>query len=86
LQAIFPAKDLAEAERLISEECGESIPLWRDRTPTGLERIRLAVVRLSKGELADLRAAIREANTDWRDVLVAAGFANDIEAHRHWTP
>jgi hypothetical protein len=86
LHAVFPPKDFAEAEGLISEDCAESIPLWRDQTPAGLERIRLAVIRLSNGELASLRSAIREANTDWRDVLVAAGFANDIDAHRHWTP
>jgi hypothetical protein len=24
------------------------------------------------------------ANTDWRDVLVAAGFANEVLAHRRW--
>jgi len=32
-----------------------------------------------------LRAAVKLANADWRDLLVAAGFADSVDAHKHWT-
>jgi len=31
-----------------------------------------------------LREAVKLANTDWRDLLVAAGFADSVDAHKHW--
>lgn len=34
----------------------------------------------------DVSAAIALANLDWRDLLVAAGFADDIHAHARWRP
>ena len=51
-----------------------------------LERIRSAVVRISAGRVNDLSEAVRLAELDWRDVLVAAGFADDPAAHLHWQP
>ena len=32
-----------------------------------------------------LRAAVKLDNADWRDLLVAAGFADSVDAHKHWT-
>ncbi|MEV4462890.1 hypothetical protein AB0J51_04625 [Micromonospora echinofusca] len=40
------------------------------------ERIFAAIVRLAQGRLDKLDDAMRLANEDWRDLLVAAGFAN----------
>lgn len=79
--------DLREpvAQRL-QAECGENLPLWHDKTPEGLERIRFAVLKLSAGELGRLDVYIREAQLDWRDVLVAADFADDVKAHLKWSP
>jgi hypothetical protein len=48
------------------------------------ERIRLAVLKLSNGNLEELRRAITEARQDWRDVLVWAGFGDSGTAHRRW--
>jgi hypothetical protein len=50
----------------------------------GIERVRCAAVKLSQGSLEALRSTIREANNDWRDVLVAAGFADNLVAHQSW--
>jgi hypothetical protein len=36
--------------------------------------------------LPALQRAIELAKADWRDLLVAAGFAEDIHAHEHWSP
>lgn len=41
------------------------------------ERIQAAVVLLAHGDLARLRRAVDLAATDWRDLLVAAGLADE---------
>ena len=45
-----------------------------------------AALKLSGGDLGELRSAIRLAKADWRDLLVAAGFAEDVGAHKRWLP
>lgn len=51
-----------------------------------LERVRFAVLKLSGGDLEKLRKAVKLAQTDWRDVLMAAGFGHDVNAHKSWSP
>lgn len=41
------------------------------------ERVQAAIVLLAHGDLARLRQALDLAATDWRDLLVAAGLADD---------
>jgi hypothetical protein len=41
-------------------------------------------LKLSNGNFEKLRQAVDLAKIDWRDLLVAAGFANDVEAHKKW--
>jgi hypothetical protein len=81
---LFSPAHRAEASRVLVEECGDNLPLWYDNTPEGLERIRFAVLKLSTGDLDRLRKTVGMAQVDWRDVLVTAGFANSVEAHKHW--
>jgi hypothetical protein len=87
LLGIFREQDTAEAERLLAEDCGETLPLiGNSAMPIGLERIRFAALRVSGGDLRRLRGAVQLAHTDWRDLLVSAQFAEDINAHRKWQP
>jgi hypothetical protein len=86
LEALFAPPDAAGAERLLASECAENLPMVGDATPSGLERLRAAALRFSDGSLIRLRQAIDLAKLDWRDLLVAAGFADDIHAHRRWQP
>jgi hypothetical protein len=39
-------------------------------------RVKLALVKLASGDVTTLRRWAKEAATDWRDVLVAAGLAH----------
>ena len=55
-------------------------------TPTSLERLRFAAIRVSGGELARLREAIEIAQIDWRDLLMAAEFGTDTRTHERWEP
>jgi hypothetical protein len=84
--ALFAASEVAEAKELLMRECAENLPLVGNPTPQGLERLRFAAIRLSDGNLPRLREAIVLAKTDWRDLLVAADFADDVDAHRTWQP
>ena len=85
LVIMFAGSELADARRFLEEDCSD-LPGWWAPTPEGLERIRFAVLRLSQGSLPRLIEAIALAQTDWRDALVAAGFADDTKAHETWWP
>lgn len=62
----------------------EVLPLVK--TERGAERVRFAVLKLSEGNLDKMKAAIAQALIDWRDVLMAAGFGEDVHAHESWSP
>jgi hypothetical protein len=42
----------------------------------GRERVQAAIVLIARGRYEDFERAAALAETDWRDVLVAAGLAN----------
>jgi len=79
IRALFSEADGREAERLLAE-------FVRDAIPGGSERIEFAAVRWSAGDLRRLRDAIALGRTDWRALLVAAGFGDDLRAHVRWLP
>jgi hypothetical protein len=82
LEALFAVSDRVEAERLLVNECGQN--LEADWPAEGYERLRLAALKLSGGDLAALRRALKLAKTDWRDLLMLAGFGHDTSAHLYW--
>jgi hypothetical protein len=84
IAALFPEEDREKASRLLAAGCGSKLPFAETLGPSGLERIQFAALKLSGGSLADLRAAIKLAKEDWRDLLVAAGFAKDARTHKRW--
>jgi hypothetical protein len=49
-----------------------------------MERIWFAVVKLSNGDRERLEHALALAKTDWRDLLMAAGFGAHVKAHKTW--
>jgi hypothetical protein len=69
---------------LLEAECGDNSPFLSGSSPESLERFRFAVLKLSNGNFNKLRGAVDLAKLDWRDLLVAAGFAHDPEAHKKW--
>ena len=80
----FQPSTVPFVDHLLAEECGSNLPLYKPSTPEGLERVRLAVLKISNGDEEKLHEAIALAKHDWRDVLVWAGFGNDLEAHKKW--
>jgi hypothetical protein len=86
LDVLFLPADRERAARLLMEQCGRNLPFLKGADEYDLERVRFAALKLSRGDIGELRRAIRLAKVDWRDLLLAAGFANDVEAHTRWYP
>ncbi len=86
VEALFAGAARDAAAGLLETGCGANLPLWIPADPVGLERIRFAALKLSRGNVDELRRAVELAQVDWRDVLVAAGFGRDPRAHERWFP
>ena len=84
LMAVFPAERQEKARDLIQSECGRNLPFFESNTKEEMERIRFAVLKISEGDLDKLHDAIELAQTDWRDLLMSAGFENDTIEHERW--
>lgn len=82
---LFSPADRELASRLLVEQCGHNLPLV-NATAAGIERIRIAALKVSGGDLNALQRAINLAKRDWRDLLMAAGFGYDASAHKSWWP
>jgi hypothetical protein len=83
---LFSPGARAEVSELLLRECGNNLPFCEKGDEFQLERIRFSALKLSAGNIDKLRDAIKLANVDWRDLLVAAGFADDTTAHKKWIP
>jgi hypothetical protein len=86
VEMLFAGDDLPIAIQLLVDECGNNLPFSENQGPIECERVRYAALKESEGRIDLLRQAIRLAKTDWRDLLMAAGFGEDIAAHKHWMP
>ncbi len=83
LRLAFRAEDSDEARSLLEKDCAHNIPGWEN---AGLHRIRAAAIKLSRGSIPTLEEGIVLAQTDFRDALCAAEFADDIHIHKSWRP
>ena len=86
LAIMFEGEDRELAAQLLLEQCGNNLPGLENGDAVQLERFRFAALKVSGGQLAKLERAVQLAQTDWRDLLVLAGFAEDLKAHETWTP
>src|SRR5438045_3553306 len=84
LDMLFAPNDRSAAEATLVNECGNNLPFLEKLDMFQLERFRFAALKLSDGKLDLLRRAIKLAQRDWRDLLMAAGFGDDLAAHERW--
>ncbi len=85
IAALFAPADRDAASFVLMSRCGEQLLGMAQASPDDLERIRFAALRRSRGRLRELNDAVSLAETDWRALLAAAGFADDPAAHLRWT-
>ena len=83
---LFPRDQREQARTMLQDECGNNLPFCQNQNESEMERIRFAALKLSGGNLNRLQKAVQFAKKDWRDLLIAAGFADDINIHRSWVP
>lgn len=84
IRKMFPAKQHQEVSQLLLKECGNNLPWFATTDEVGLERVRFAVLKVSKGRLDVLRWEVQGAQKDWRDTLMGAGFADNVMQHNQW--
>ena len=84
VRKLFAPEQQQPVARLLEEQCGNNLPFLAKLDKYQLERFRYAALKLSQGRLSDLQKAITLAQQDWRDLLVAAGFARALDAHKKW--
>jgi hypothetical protein len=84
IESLF-SRDHHEAVRnVLEQDCGTNLPFCERQDALGLERVRFAVLKLSDGDLEQLRITVEQAKVDWRDVLVGADFGYSLDAHDRW--
>jgi hypothetical protein len=81
---LFPPEEQEEVMLLLQEDCGAALAYSENASPEFFERVQCAALRLSDGRMDKLYDAIALAQTDWRDLLVCAGFAEHTQAHKDW--
>jgi hypothetical protein len=76
--------DRSRIEQRLVAETSEDIPMWREFTPEGLERIRFSVLKLIAQGAKNENIAFNHAKMDWRDLFMSAGFAESATEHERW--
>lgn len=80
--ALFAPEERETITEMMIEECDAE--RLDSSSPEGLGHIQLAILKLSNGEVDKFLVAAELAQLDWRDVLMAAGFGNDLEVRLSW--
>ena len=81
---IFPDENNERIDLILASECGPVQVHAPDFDDGAMERIWLAALKMSGGSIAGLEKAAKLARRDWRDLLLGAGFGNDLTAHLRW--
>ena len=86
IDLLFAADKRERVRTILLNECGNNLPFLQNADEDELNRFRFAALKISDGDLGRLDEAIRLAKSDWRDLLVAAGFAHNRRVHTRWLP
>lgn len=71
---------------LLSDGCSLGLPCV-DSSPGGMgliDRIQLAAIRGSEWKVEKIKKAVKFAQVDLRDLLMASGFGESLTAHMVW--
>ncbi|MCW8876033.1 MAG: hypothetical protein OQK51_03155 [Kangiellaceae bacterium] len=84
MQKKFSAENYHRAKHSIEQNAGKTIPFCGNSSPSQLDRIRFAIIKLSDGCPNQLDKAIQLAHSDWRDLLISAEFGANPHEHDGW--
>jgi hypothetical protein len=68
----------------LEQECSAVALGCRNWTPPQMERLWFAVIKLAHERPDLIPKTFALAKTDWRDLLMAAGFGHEPDAHEKW--
>jgi hypothetical protein len=85
IASLFPPDVRREVADVLLNQCGNNLPFLEKSDEHELERVRFAALKLSDGEIGRLREAVKLAQQDWRDLLIAADF-RQLDSHQRWSP
>lgn len=77
----YPREAQERARVLLEQHCSIRVLGCDDWSQEQMERIWLAALKVADGDVERLAEAVRLARTDWRDLLTAAGFGDNLDAH-----
>lgn len=69
---------------LLYRAVSANIPFCNNSSPEEMERIRFAILKMTKQSPLNLAVGIYLAQSDWRDLLMSAGFGEDVAQHMAW--
>ncbi|GLX80546.1 hypothetical protein tinsulaeT_38860 [Thalassotalea insulae] len=81
---LYKSREAMEIADMLDLDCNSMSLGCNGWSLEQLERIHLAILKSSYSKNQDIEITIKQAKKDWRDVLVSAGFAEDLEAHKLW--
>lgn len=81
---LFTSHDLSQVVTILERDCADNLPGCETFDSAQLERIRFAALKCAAGSLHSLYEAVALAQTDWRDLLMTAGFGHALDAHATW--
>lgn len=84
VEALFPQQVQAGLLARLENECSRKAlgcERWR---PEQMERLWFAVPKICSSTPDGTDRAFELARADWRDLLVAADFGTDLDAHNVW--
>ncbi len=84
IHRLYKSREALEVCDIIENECGTESLSCDGWTSEQMERIRFGVLKLAHENTLELNAALSLAQTDWRDLLMSAGFGQDLNAHEKW--
>lgn len=82
IKALFAQEEHQTVIEMLVEECGAA-RLYVTNANL-VERVQLAVLKISNGQIDKFLAATQLAQIDWRDALMTAGFGQDVNVHLRW--
>ena len=83
-EALFDEPMRSHVKHTLLDSVSENIPFCDNETPEGMDRIRFSVMKLANENSDNFAMAVELAQTDWRDLFMAAGFGHDANEHNNW--
>lgn len=84
VHGLYQSREALEICDMLENECGAEAFSCDGWSPVEMERIHFAVLRLAHEDVMGFDSAVQFAQRDWRDLLMSAGFGNDLESHKKW--